>query len=232
MGCDSWGRKTGFWVESSGASMGVQADTDYWYSYINQNGHHWLRQPTSFLPPGKCDHCYSYQPPANQWTDTQGVTTESLESDGSVVRIHFPEVKTMLKIGNLDAFYGKYGGCDASGPVSYRVFTREAQIPKQTTLDDYGGGWVFVNEAGRSKTDTDDLSVLQPKEYDLPEYEITSDFNEVLVQRTSATWCDSWGRKTGFWVEPSGASMGVQADKDYWYSYINENGHHWLRQPA
>ena len=54
--------------------------------------------------------------------------------------------------------------------------------------DAYGGGWTFVNEAGRSPSDIDDLATITPGGYELPEYYIAEPFQEVLVQRVSATW--------------------------------------------
>jgi hypothetical protein len=121
--CDSWGRKTGHWVADSGASMGVQADNEFWTYYNNGGGHTWLRQSTSYLPPGTCNGCWVHPGNGNEY-DTHGVTIESLETDGSVVQITFPSPKTMLKVGAVDAFLNANGGCDADGPVSYRVYTR------------------------------------------------------------------------------------------------------------
>lgn len=127
--CDSWRGQSGYWVASSGASMGVQADLDFWYTYNNHGGDHtWLRQSTSYLPPGSCDACWVHPGNGNEY-DTHGVTIESLELDGSVVLITFPVFKDMLKVGNLDSFYGQAGGCDAEGPVSYRVYTRTQVAP-------------------------------------------------------------------------------------------------------
>ena len=135
----------------------------------------------------------------------------------------------MLKVGNLDSFYMNHGGCNANGPVRYRVYTR---MPA-ATLESYGGGWSFVNEPGRSKEDVDDVATILPESYYLPVYQVTQPFKEVLVQRISANWCDSWGRQTGHWVSSEGASMGVQADGEYLYTYNNEGGRHiWLRQPT
>ena len=101
------------------------------------------------------------------------------------------------------------------------------------TLESYGGGWTFVNEPGRSKEDVDDVATILPESYYLPVYQVTQPFKEVLVQRISANWCDSWGRQTGHWVSSEGASMGVQADCEYLCTYNNEGGRHiWLRQPT
>jgi len=66
-------------------------------------------------------------------------------------------------------------------------------------------------------------------------------YNEVLVQRTSANWCDSWGRQTSKWVEDDGASMCVQADNDHVYCMSNHDAnpdddipavHSWRQQPT
>jgi len=53
---------------------------------------------------------------------------------------------------------------------------------------DYGGGWIFVNELGRSAQDINDLSEIQPQGYFLPSYNMKGlRWNEVLVQRMSQT---------------------------------------------
>jgi hypothetical protein len=98
----------------------------------------------------------------------------------------------------------------------------------------YGGGWIFVNELGRSATDIDDLAEIQPEGYLLPSYNMKGlKFNEVLVQRLSPNWCDSWGRQSSKWVEEDGASMCVQADNEHVYCMSNHNDTHtWRQQPT
>jgi len=103
--------------------MGVQADAQFYYYYNNRGGHKWVRQPATYLPPGTCSGCWVH--PGNGIDyDTHGVSIEDLEDDGSVVKISFPEHKSMLKVGNLDSFLEQAGGCDANGDVKYRVYTR------------------------------------------------------------------------------------------------------------
>jgi len=128
--CDSWGKKTPYWVRPDGASMGVQADENYWYTYNNHNGHVWLRQTTDYLQAGICKNCWVHPGNGNEY-DTHGTTIESLEADGSLVKVVFPTAKTMLKVGNLNAFYKQGGGCDASHDVRYRVYVRNTKFPQQ-----------------------------------------------------------------------------------------------------
>merc|ERR1719498_555585 len=101
-------------------------------------------------------------------------------------------------------------------------------------LDEYGGGWIFVNELGRSAEDINDLSEIQPEGYFLPSYNMVNlKYNEVLVQRVSANWCDSWGLQSSKWKEDGGASMCVQADHDHVYCMSNHaGGHSWRQQPT
>jgi len=101
-------------------------------------------------------------------------------------------------------------------------------------MSDYGGGWIFVNELGRSVTDIDDLAEIQPEGYYLPSYNMKGlRYNEVLIQRTSPNWCDSWGLQASKWVEDNGASMCVQADNEHVYCMSNhDNTHTWRQQPT
>jgi len=46
-------------------------------------------------------------------------------------------------------------------------------------------------------------------------------WNEVLIQRVSPKWCDSWGRQSSKWVEDDGASMCVQSDDENVYCMHN-----------
>jgi hypothetical protein len=100
--------------------------------------------------------------------------------------------------------------------------------------DEFGGGWYFVNEVGRSNSDINDLTELAPGGYHLPKY-VTGKlrWNEVLVERVSQNWCDSWGAQTSYWVEDGGASMCVQSDDEHVYCMNNgHGGHSWRQQPA
>ena len=97
----------------------------------------------------------------------------------------------------------------------------------------YGGGWIFVNELGRSTTDISDLSEIQPEGYYLPAYNMKGlRWNEVLIERVSPNWCDSWGRQSSNWVEEDGASMCVQSDSEHVYCMSNHEGHSWRQQPT
>ena len=133
--CSSWLSSSAHWVGAavgSGSAMGVRADDAYFYYYNNQAAHLWARQPVSFMVDGcKNMGCACYDPtnPATMIdADTRGTTISELEPDGSVVRIHFPETKTQLAIGDFDSIIGVaqcgFGGCNANANVAYRVFTR------------------------------------------------------------------------------------------------------------
>ena len=64
-----------------------------------------------------------------------------------------------------------------------------------------GGGWTFVNEERRSTTDINDIFPEQLHGYHEFVYNTKGmKYNEVLVRRTSATWCDSWGHRHKYWV--------------------------------
>jgi hypothetical protein len=110
----------------------------------------------------------------------------------------------------------------------------DQDLHKGATSDEYGGGWKYVHEIGRSATDIDDLTSLAPGGYHLPTY-VTGKlrWNEVLVQRVSQNWCDSWGAQTSYWAEDGGASMCVQSDDEHVYCMNNgHGGHSWRQQPA
>ena len=82
-----------------------------------------------------------------------------------------------------------------------------------------GGGWTFVNEAGRSGTNVDDLSVegvngLHRFVYDLG----GQGFDEVLVERVGSQWCDSWGQHTKG-VAIGKASIAIATDKEHIHYY-------------
>jgi hypothetical protein len=111
---------------------------------------------------------------------------------------------------------------------------KDYQDTKHARNSDYGGGWIFVNELGRSELDINDLVEIQPEGYFLPSYNMKNlRYNEVLVQRVSPNWCDSWGRQSSKWFEDDGASMCVQADTEHVYCMSNhDDGHSWRQQPT
>jgi hypothetical protein len=100
--------------------------------------------------------------------------------------------------------------------------------------DEFGGGWYYVHELGRSATDINDLTELAPGGYHLPKY-VTGKlrWNEVLIERTSQNWCDSWGSQSSYWAEDGGASMCLQSDNEHVYCMNNAHGQHsWRQQPV
>jgi hypothetical protein len=118
-------------------------------------------------------------------------------------------------------------------PEHMQYSDKNYQETEHARLTEYGGGWIFVNELGRSAEDINDLTEIQPEGYFLPSYNMKGlRWNEVLVQRTSPNWCDSWGRQSSKWVEEDGASMCVQSDADHVYCMSNHEGHSWRQQPA
>jgi len=119
--CDSWGRNTGTFVETDGASMGIQADDDYFYYYNNGQSHALIRAAASYR--SSCSGCWTSSVSSHQ--ANSDVTFESLESDGSVVKITLPSsTHSRLVIANFDAFINQAGGCNADGPVAYQVFIK------------------------------------------------------------------------------------------------------------
>merc|ERR1719316_1174927 len=100
--------------------------------------------------------------------------------------------------------------------------------------DEFGGGWYYVHEVGRSPTDINDLTELAPGGYHLPKYVTgTLRWNEVMIERVSQNWCDSWGAQTSYWAEDGGASMCIQSDDEHVYCMNNGHGDHsWRQQPA
>jgi len=121
----------------------------------------------------------------------------------------------------------------AALPEHMQYSDKDYQDSDHARNTNYGGGWIFVNELGRSTTDIDDLSAIQPEGYLLPSYNMKGlRWNEVLIQRVSPNWCDSWGRQSSKWVEEDGASMCVQSDKDHVYCMSNHEGHSWRQQPT
>jgi hypothetical protein len=122
----------------------------------------------------------------------------------------------------------------ATLPEHMQYSDKDYQDSTHHRNSEYGGGWIFVNELGRSAEDINDLVEIQPEGYFLPSYNMKGlRYNEVLVQRLSPNWCDSWGRQSSKWVEDDGASMCVQADSDHVYCMSNHGGtHSWRQQPT
>jgi hypothetical protein len=124
--------------------------------------------------------------------------------------------------------------CTECAPIPDEFQYHFEQKVENAKLEEYGGGWYYVHELGRSKTDIDDLTELTPGGYHLPSY-VTEGlrWNEVLIQRVSHNWCDSWGRQSSYWVEDGGASMCIQSDNEHVYCMNNGHGEHsWRQQPA
>jgi hypothetical protein len=134
-----------------------------------------------------------------------------------------------------DRYNGLYraDSCTECAPIPDEFQYHMSQDEDRATTDDFGGGWYFVNELGRSKTDINDLTELSPGGYHLPEY-MTGKlrWNEVLIERVSHNWCDSWGRQSSHWVEDDGASMCIQSDEHHVYCMNNADGHTWRQQPV
>jgi len=135
--------------------------------------------------------------------------------------------------------------CTACAQLPSHMQYSAIQETNHAQLDEYGGGWIYVNTADRSEQDMDDLLEITPGSYLLPEYNMKGlRWNEVLVQRVSPNWCDSWGRQSSKWVEQDGASMCVQSDNDHVYCMNNHGSdphkkHHghgpdprWRQQPV
>jgi hypothetical protein len=125
--------------------------------------------------------------------------------------------------------------CTECAPIPDNFqYTMDQESHKGATSEEYGGGWYYVHELGRSATDVDDLTELTPGGYHLPSY-VTEGlrWNEVLIKRVSQNWCDSWGAQSSYWAEDSGASMCIQSDSEKVYCMNNANGgHSWREQPA
>jgi hypothetical protein len=122
----------------------------------------------------------------------------------------------------------------AALPEHMQYSDKDYQDTTHHRNSEYGGGWIFVNELGRSAEDINDLSEIQPEGYFLPAYNMKGlRWNEVLIQRMSPNWCDSWGRQSSKWVEKDGASMCVQSDNEHVYCHSNHDGEHsWRQQPT
>jgi hypothetical protein len=125
--------------------------------------------------------------------------------------------------------------CTECAPIPDDMqYTMEQDGHKGATSDEFGGGWYYVHEIGRSPTDIDDLTELAPGGYHLPKYVTGSlHWNEVLIERVSQNWCDSWGAQSSYWLEEGGASMCVQSDDEHVYCMNNAHDQHsWRQQPA
>jgi hypothetical protein len=138
-----------------------------------------------------------------------------------------------------DKWLDRYNGlespemCGECSPIPEDFQYTMQQEHVGATSDEYGGGWYFVNELGRDDTNINDLTSLSPGGYHLPKY-VTGNlrWNEVLVERVSGNWCDSWGAQTGQWAEAGGASMCIQSDGKHVYCMNNKGGgHSWRQQP-
>jgi hypothetical protein len=124
--------------------------------------------------------------------------------------------------------------CTACAPIPDEFQYHMDQEHEGAHSDEYGGGWYYVHELGRSATDINDLTELAPGGYHLPKY-VTGKlrWNELLIERASANWCDSWGAQSSYWAEDGGASMCVQSDDEHVYCMNNAHGKHsWRQQPV
>lgn len=75
-----------------------------------------------------------------------------------------------------------------------------------------GGGWTYVTEDGRSATDMSDVFAEEGGGYHSYVYDLKGmRVNQVLVRRTTPTWCDSWGHTGSYWgvTELNTVSMGI-----------------------
>ena len=149
----------------------------------------------------------------------------SLLVPGSVLRL--PSDTSRIELGTQPCTIELLDG---------RLFTscemHYAPILTCAKLEEYGGGWTFVNSGGRSCTNMTlaNLESTPRGGYNTPTYDFQSvRFNQVLVRRLSSNWCDSWGRHTSNWVQTDGASMGIQADDDYFYYFNNGQSHALIR---
>lgn len=97
-----------------------------------------------------------------------------------------------------------------------------------------GGGWTFVNEQGRSTTDSTDVFPEMLGGYHQFVYDTKGIvFNQVLVHRTSPTWCDSWGHAGHYWGVDgmSTASMGIAMGRTELCYNNGEGGYAWVSVP-
>jgi len=124
--------------------------------------------------------------------------------------------------------------CTECAPIPDEFQYHMDQEHEGAHSDAYGGGWYYVHELGRSASDINDLTDLAPGGYHLPTY-VTGKlrWNELLIERVSQNWCDSWGAQSSYWAEDGGASMCVQSDAEHVYCMNNAHGKHsWRQQPV
>ena len=82
-----------------------------------------------------------------------------------------------------------------------------------------GGGWTYVNEAGRAIDTMFDVFEESTGGYHQFVYDLRGlVFDEVMAVRTGAHWCNSWGSGQGNFIDK--ASMGVAVDRE-WFHYYN-----------
>jgi len=124
--------------------------------------------------------------------------------------------------------------CTECAPIPDEFQYHMDQDHQGAHSEEYGGGWYYVHELGRSATDMTDLTTLAPGGYHLPVYQTGKlRWNEVLIQRMSQNWCDSWGSQSSYWAEEGGASMCIQSDTEHVYCMNNAHGKHsWRQQPV
>jgi len=124
--------------------------------------------------------------------------------------------------------------CTECAPIPDEFQYHMDQEHQGAHSEEYGGGWYYVHELGRSATDMNDLTTLAPGGYHLPVFQTGKlRWNEVLIQRMSQNWCDSWGSQSSYWAEEGGASMCIQSDTEHVYCMNNAHGKHsWRQQPV
>jgi len=96
-----------------------------------------------------------------------------------------------------------------------------------------GGGWMFVNEPGRSGTDINDLYAEVAGGYHRFIYDLKGlRFDQVMVQRVNSYWCNSWGSGSPYWGQNSQVSMGIAVDQDTFHYHNGQtNPYRWIMQP-
>ena len=144
--CDSWGRNTGNWVETDGASMGIEADNLYLYYYSNHGSHMWVQQPLRIIrncggPNSDKQYklCWFRDKTVNEIIEEKSVKIEAIGTDGSTVKITFPTSKSKLILGNFDSFVDCCGGCDAESDVKFDVYIKKIDSAKKSAaITKYG----------------------------------------------------------------------------------------------
>jgi UDP-3-O-[3-hydroxymyristoyl] glucosamine N-acyltransferase len=96
------------------------------------------------------------------------------------------------------------------------------------------GGWTYVAEAGRSRTNPLDTTISGVGSYHRYQYDLAGmTYDQVLVVRgVGRYWCNSWGTNSSAWTEPSSASMGIAYDTNT-FNYHNgqTTPYAWIQQP-